>query len=285
MLELTGLAPLYHALDYAYWLLAIIAIAAAVRLPGTRKRKVAISTVVALLLAIPPATAWLEYRKRQAYAEAAWAHFRKLCAERAGEKIYKTYTGVKSLLVLKPLPAATEQDLYDQYWMGNPYSTANIGPDRGVRLASTLLRDREFTHQWGERGFEFVEILLDAGRKDQVTRLDPLDVPPFLVQTIVAKPVSTIGLEWNDISTQEERKYWIAASRLRVIDLADNSVIAERTGFVIEPGFGSRARQRRPWQVARVPHATCPEIRNGTFEDRWFVHRAITPHKEQGNGK
>jgi hypothetical protein len=50
----------------------------------------------------------------------------------------------------------------------------------------------------------------------------------------IARPVSKFGVSWEDISTPGDRRFWVAGSRLRVIDLTDNSVLAERIGFFIE---------------------------------------------------
>ena len=72
-----------------------------------------------------------------AYVKEAWAYFKNKCDTEAGEKIYKTFTGVKSVLVVKPLPPATEKDLYDQFWYGDPYS-ASATSARGESAARRL---------------------------------------------------------------------------------------------------------------------------------------------------
>ena len=74
----------------------------------------------------------------EAYVKEAWAYFKKKCETEAGEKIYKTFSGVKSVLVVKPLPPATEKDLYDQFWYGDPYSNATPWDKRGVSAALKL---------------------------------------------------------------------------------------------------------------------------------------------------
>jgi hypothetical protein len=66
------------------------------------------------------------------------------------------------------------------------------------------------------------------------------------------------GITWDDISTREDRERWIAGGSLKVIDLRTNEVIAERVGFMIDRGQGSKAGFRSPWGLA-VQNA-CPEF-------------------------
>ena len=75
------------------------------------------------------------------------------------------------------------------------------------------------------------------------------------------------GVEWNDISTREDREHWIAGSSLKVIDLQTNEVIAERVGYMIDRGQGSQAGGRSPWLFAE--QFACPSFpRIGQFDAR-----------------
>lgn len=58
------------------------------------------------------------------------------------------------------------------------------------------------------------------------------------------------GVTYDDISTREEREYWIAGSSLKVIDMQTNEIIAERIGYMVDWAQGSRAGQRSPWLFA-----------------------------------
>ena len=99
---------------------------------------------------------------------------------------------------------------------------------------------------------------------------------------VVDIPTSRFGVSWEDISTTDDRKYWIAGSRLQVIDLVEKRVVAERTGFYIESGFGSRAGQRRPWQASKRPQTTCPDAHD--LADSWFLFKVLKPAKEGAHG-
>jgi len=274
VLELTGLGELFRALGVAYWLIAIGAVWASLSFPRSRTRKAVVACVVTVLFGIAPLVSWLQARERAAYAEAAWAHFRKLCAEKAGEKIYKTHHGVRSVLVVKPLPPATEKDLYDQFWYGDPYS-ASATSDRGTGAAVRMT----LNSRMGERlqsGLEFVEIGPDDSVGQKFRRIyQPASNRERSRTEVVDRPESRFGVSWNDVSTPEDRKFWVAASRLVVIDLIDNSLIAERVGFFIEAGFGSRTGQRRPWLTSRGPQTTCPSLSDGDYSDTWFITRVF----------
>jgi len=283
MLELTGFGSVLRGIGILYWVLAIGAVSLAIWKGKNWQRKTFWAGLAIVAFGFLPAKAMIEQVQRNAYAREAWAHFKKLCDEKSGEKIYKTYTGVKSVLVVKPLPPATEKDLYDQFWYGDPYSSDIALLDRGERLAGTFIGRVQFLkNSHAEHGFAFFEQQA-VGRVFQ--RVQPTEGPPFTTKLVIKKPESRFGISWEDISTPEDRKYWVAASRLRVFDLTDNTIIAERMGYFIEAGFGSKAGQRRPWQSSRGPGTTCPPINNRTFEDRWFVLRVLKPTEGNSDGK
>lgn len=71
-------------------------------------------------------------------------------------------------------------------------------------------------------------------------------------------PAPRYGVTYDDLSTREEREYWIAGSSLRVIDLKTNEVMAERIGYMMDRAQGSNAGGRSPWLFA-ADHA-CPSF-------------------------
>jgi hypothetical protein len=66
------------------------------------------------------------------------------------------------------------------------------------------------------------------------------------------------GVTYDDISTREERDYWIAGSSLKVIDLPTNEVMAERIGYMMDRGQGDRGGGRSPWLFAK--NNACPQF-------------------------
>ena len=285
MLELTGMGSVLRAIGWLYWLLAIGAISLALIKGKTLRAKVIWTTVVVVVFGFLPGKAMIEQYQRDTYAKEAWAYFKKLCDEKSGEKIYKAYSGVKSVLVVKPLPPATEKDLFDQFWYGDPYSNATPW-DKRAQLAAAILADpiAPISVDKMGRGYDFVESPIPFDKDRIVKYFYPENARKSVSETIDA-PISRFGIAWEDISTPEDRKYWVAGSRLRVIDLTNNSVAAERVGYFIEAGFGSTAGQRRPWLTSRGPNSTCPAIRDGHFDDRWFILKVLNPIEENQDGK
>ena len=286
MLELTGMDSVLRSIGLLYWLFAIGAISLAIWMGKNRQRKILWSAIAIAVFGFLPVKMLIEQAQRNAYEREAWAYFKKKCETEAGEKIYKTFTGVKSVLVIKPLPPATEKDFYNQFWYGDPYSNGNALPNRGELHAGTFIRNQQFVDGRGNIGFHFFEQKVTTNNQEGFQRVEPSDAPPYFVsKSAVKKPVSRFGISWEDISTSLDRKYWVAGSRLRVVDLADNSVVAERVGYFIEAGLGSTAMQRRPWQSSRGPKTTCPSLVNRDFSDRWFVLKVLDPIEGSTSGK
>ena len=273
-----------RGLGVLYWLVALACLFAAFKLPRTRAAKGAAAAIVFALFGYLPVTGYIESQKRQAYEREAWAYFRNKCATEAGEKIYKTFSGVKSVVVVKPLPPATDADLYDQYWYGDPYS-APAHSRRGYMEAGTLLGPSPLSNFPGV-GFDFVEFRKHEATGDRYIRLSKsnVDMRDTLEQAIDSA-TSRFAISWQDISTKEDRAFWVAGSRLSVVDLLSEQVVAERTGFQIESGFGSIAGQRRPWLTSRGSSTTCPQLVNGTFEDRVFVLKVLKRAEDSDRGK
>ena len=225
----------------------------------------------------------------EAYVKEAWAYFKKKCETEAGEKIYKTFTGVKSVLVVKPLPPATEKDLFDQFWYGDPYSNATPHEKRGTSSALKLA-SQTLPVSLGKfgLGFNFVESVVGTKIESEKSfiRYSYPKGSSKPVEKITKIASSRFAISWEDFSTPEDRKFWVAASRLKVIDRDDGSVIAERIGFLIEPGFGSTSGGRRPWLAARglgKNGNSCPSVHD--YSDRWFLLKVLNPAKEDRDDK
>lgn len=289
MLELTGLGTVLRGIGLLYWLLAIGAVALAIWKGKNWQRKTLWAGVAIAVFGFLPVKGLIEQARRDVYAREAWTYFKKKCETEAGEKIYKTYIGVKSVLVIKPLPPATEKDLFDRYWYGDPYSDATPWNQRAELAASRLAWSNgpiSPTERGG--GFDFVESVISAkeGERKKFIKYSYPKGARDHTGEFIESPVSRFAISWEDISTSEDRKYWVAASRLRAIDLADNTIVAERIGFLIEAGFGSTSGGRRPWLAARglgQNGRSCPDVHD--YSDRWFLLKVFKPTEGAGNGK
>ena len=89
--------------------------------------------------------------------------------------------------------------------------------------------------------FHFVEVLRkDSAGKELLTKYHieqrDISVIPYgyeLISKSIDKRRSRYGFTWEDLSSDEDRKYWIAGSLLKVVDLDTNEIVAERIGYMI----------------------------------------------------
>ncbi|GHU25987.1 hypothetical protein FACS189488_13890 [Betaproteobacteria bacterium] len=206
-----------------------------------------------------------ERTEQRAYAQGAYDYFYKKCAEDSGRFVYKPVkTPQDSVYMMKPRKGATIKELRDQFWMGDPYA--------GATRVDALIMEAEFLLAGGrvKKGgnlippVSFVEApdFVDQERLWRYTmkptgrmtlgasrRFDDI-VPEMEVGRDPFETVqSRYGYTWDDLSTLEDRNHWVAKSRLQIVDLKTNEVIAERIGYVFESGFGSKGygSARTPW--------------------------------------
>ncbi len=210
-------------------------------------------------------------QERLAKAEAM---FKERC-QTAGEKIYRTADKVEGIFLMKLRPK--DINYGDQYKMDDPYGR-DVGGD-GYIINFLLGRNANgsLVEQGQVRtGYRYIEALDPqdgklyryTGSVREVTRISsPLiggDGKPFkttafvLDKTPATGPQPRYGVTYDDISTREERDYWIAGSSLKVIDLKTNEVMAERIGYMMDRGQGSTAGGRSPWLLAA--RYACPEF-------------------------
>lgn len=215
------------------------------------------------------------------YVAKARALFAERC-QKAGVRIKRTVLGERGVFVMKLRPPINYYDQYvlaDQYgseYLGNGYLESVLAGfnDRSVQLTPGLAFPT---------GFEFVDAINPkdglryryTAKRDVVGQIDltaegvkrALAVNPnldrnvygFLLRgTPTQEPAPRYGVTFDDISTKEDRDYWIAGSSLRVVDLQTNEVIAERIGHMQDPRLGAREKGRAPWQFAA--RNACPAL-------------------------
>jgi hypothetical protein len=75
----------------------------------------------------------------------------------------------------------------------------------------------------------------------------------------ITGPAPRYGVTYDDISTEEDREYWIAGSSLRVIDLQTGKVMAERVSYMMDTALGRGWGGSSPWKYA----VFCPDFPKG----------------------
>ena len=252
----------------------------------------------AFALISPPTQAASPQTPAQERLAKAEALFKERC-QTAGEKIHRTADKVDGIFLIKVRLSSN----YDrQYEMDDPYGHDSTGDEYFNsflvgRTQNGFLSSREDVVR---QGFRYVEALDPqdgkryryTGAVREVTRISsPLiggDGKPFKTTAFVLDKTPAIGQQprygvtYDDISSSEERDYWIAGSSLKVIDLKTNEVMAERIGYMIDRGQGITAGGRSPWLLAA--RYACPEFpvdgsrqADQVGQTRNFVEKVLKP--------
>lgn len=242
-------------------------------------RALAVFFVLALSIALLAPTSFkgVSTGNRQEKAMAMW---KERCLK-AGEFIHQTVEGVEGVYLLKVRPPGVNYS--DQFALNDPYGSDVSGmgvietflykgaaPDKepapaihGYRYVVAKDVDDgqlyRFTGGWVSTRKKDVKSPWIQDELKRNPKLD-LNVYDFQLQRSPPEPLPRYGVTWDDISTREEREYWIAGSSLRVIDLQTNRVIAERIGYMVDWAQGSRAGNRSPWLFAA--DTACPAFRD-----------------------
>lgn len=226
--------------------------------------------------------------ERSARLAKAGAMFAERC-KKAGVFIHRRAENVEGIFLMKLRPQGINHG--DQYAMDDPYGR-DLGGDGYILnfLRGFETRQAQFAPGAPSRyGYHYVEALDPkdgkryryTGSRKVVGRMDAnapnvkvnlarnpnfdLNIYAFsLDKTPAPGPMPRFGVTYDDISTREERDYWIAGSSLKVIDLQTNEVMAERIGYMMDRGQGNTNSGRSPWLFA-ADHA-CPTFqRNPNF--------------------
>jgi hypothetical protein len=236
---------------------------------GARRLVVALSAVSLFIgCAARSGADSTEFKERQAKAQAMFAQRCKT----AGEKIYRTVDNIEGVYLMKVRPDTINYD--NQFVLDDPYGS-DLG---GKGYITTFIRGsyqanvKDIPKDGPPRiGYSYVEALDPkdrqryryTGRIEEPWQTDKSYLKgymKFVLYKNIAPSDSApqYGVTYDDISTREEREYWIAGSSLKVIDLKNNEVIAERIGYMMDFYQGSNKGGRAPWLWATA-HA-CPNF-------------------------
>ncbi len=245
-------------------------------------------------------------QERLAKAEAL---FKERC-KAAGEKVYRTAENVEGIFLMK---LRLTSNYEKQFEMDDPYGHDSTGNEYfnsflvGRNQNGSLTRREDAVRQ----GYRYVEALNPqdgkryrytggmkvVGKKDvnakgvqMAMERNPnydLNIYAFVLdKTPATGPQPHYGVTYDDISSREDRDYWIAGSSLKVIDLNTNEVMAERIGYMMDRGQGSNAGGRSPWLLAA--RYACPEFPiDGSRQSyqvgqtRNFVEKVLKPIQEK----
>jgi hypothetical protein len=282
---------LFKAAGIVYIAICLAAIVLALWLPKSAWGKVITASVVLALALILPLQARQEAAQAQVKVDAVKARFEKAKAlfdercKTAGEKIYRTVDGVEGIFLMNLRNESS--NFSDQYKQNDPYGYSGTGDDyiklfiRGRSTVPTTIgkivdSKNIVTYKYAEapstdgKGFVRYTTITSKEDSERITRNGGGTVP--ITKTMVSQRSAKFGIAWSDISTKQDRDNWIAGGLLKIIDLANNEVIAERIGYMFDKGLGNTAGGRSPWAFAR--DNACPILDEKNF---YFFDRVLKP--------
>lgn len=238
--------------------------------------------------------------------------FRERC-KKAGVFIHRTVEDVEGIFLMKLRPQGVNFD--EQYVLDDPYGS-DVDGDGYIKefLESNYESWAKITSNPSskrvQRGYEYVEVIdpkdgvryrytgslkavrqkkIDAPNVQLELRRNPnydLNIYDYVLKKTPSNSSRPrYGITYDDISTREERDYWIAGSSLRVIDLQTNEVMAERIGYMVDWAQGSSVGGRSPWLLAA--NNACPEFapRHGARAQLGqtirFVTKSLKPREDK----
>lgn len=266
MLQLSDLAL---ALGWFFWggffLVQVVVLS---RIKGAVGRFIGFLVVSAMFFG-PMVPGWIKKRDFQDRQAQARAVFDERC-KTAGEKIYKVVEQTDGVLLPKirqrtgsasdPMTpeAAAWSENYDKGYIQDFLMFAE--PNSRNRYGKSIVQTKTRFP-----GFDYVEVLNAAsGTRSRYT----WNPERFLREELSpSERAPRYAVDFEDLVDPSDRQHWVAGSKIKVVDTTDQSVMAELTYFMFDPGLGSRSGQRDPWAFA----VGCP---NYPFVARMHRHLA-----------
>jgi hypothetical protein len=166
--------------------------------------------------------------------------------------------------------------MYEYHSPDMPGARGSLGP---------MTSEKRLTRPGALKGYSFIEYVNDADKKSYRCKADWSRDHPNWVDgqhrcEVMGQSQARYALDYEDIVDPADRAYWVAGTKLRVIDKQNGEVIAELTRFVFDPGFGGSSTGRWPWQHANTASSTvCPSIASQPTgkDSRYFVDTVLIP--------
>jgi hypothetical protein len=256
MLKMTGFDVLFQAAGWLYILATLAAMAFAVWVASRWWTKLIAAVSVFLIFAAYPYAVVRKEQETQRAQQERYARAKALFGERcksAGETVLQTVSGVAGVLLMKARPK--EINLDDQYRMDDPFGAdchgeeciADLlqiteGKDLNASLSSRLssrLSFVDFVDPIDNKRYRYTGSIVPEAKHRLTLKRTPTDAE-----------IPIVGISWEDISSREDRDYWIAGGSLKVVNTKTGQILGERRGFMIDRAQGNRDGGRSPWAFA-----------------------------------
>lgn len=322
MIESTWISDALRLLGWGYVFLGMATLIAALTVPKKGLHKVAGALLVILAFSAVPialvhkATYRSPEQKQEEQAareraKHAMALFEAHC-KNAGEKIYKVIDNVDGVLWMKWRD--DYRNVADQFRLDDPYGQDCNGMgcmELMLRITKEASLNPELVRRRA-RGYRFIEANPDGKGYMRFTgalvwnptwspeaiekeKADRAKLGQNVSQWVyvykseavaIDKPSARYGVTWEDISTKEDREYWIAGSALKIIDLQTNELVAERVGYMIDRAQGSRDGARSPWLFAEYDACPAFDRVDGSSLSKasrtsGFIYRVLKPSRDE----
>jgi hypothetical protein len=172
-------------------------------------------------------------------------------------------------------------DRYVWHFLSSEFRNVNA-PERRGQLGppSTKLGHNQAPPTEGYRYVEFMDET--SGKRQRCERTkkpDPQHFEDFMHCKPVQASSTRYALDYEDLVDPADREYWVAGTKLRVIDNQTGEVIAELTRYVVDLGFGGSSTGRWPWSYAATSGSgECPNVVGiKQYVSRTFVDTVLIP--------
>lgn len=216
--------------------------------------------------------------------QAAQILFEERC-KNAGEKNTKIIENVEGVMWMKWRTGDVNEG--NQFKLDDPYGSdcseddciknllrvskgAHLNPEEAARHA-TGYKFIDSINPHNDQLYRYTGVMIPASTwtqekletyyAKQGRPIDPSSYIFAIEREKITESTARYGITWDDISTHEDRENWIAGGSLKIIDLSNNEVIAEKIGYMMDAGQGSGGGFRSPWFMAF--RNACPIAKEG----------------------
>ena len=221
------------------------------------------------------------------------AQFTKRCTEDARITIRRVIENVDGVFITKPRTPENMGSNNEQFAKGDWYgNSSDLFNEPGLLLEGSWFKFDGRPREKPLPGFKFVEFVNPERLKNSTAAAyvkivpDPNYVKPHSRQIIRSEAnalTARDGVDWDDVSTSEDRQQWIAGGKTRIIDLQTKEVIAERIGYVINPSRGGQVGGG-VWMLG-IGNVYCPQFENEEYKTLEFLTQVLKSSKEENRGK
>lgn len=168
-------------------------------------------------------------------------YFDALCAEEAGEFIYRTVSDVTAIFDARPRLTESDVAMRDRFVVEDPFGYVVIGDEKN--LHTTYVQPPNGPYRVYERadasrpGYEKFFRGDSTGREHFYMEAGPgglsigRTVPYIVHRELTSVPTARYGMTWRGIDRAIDRQLGIAGGELAIVDMQSGEVLALRRNF------------------------------------------------------